>query len=359
MTISLSARTAGCALALGLFGCGSSDDESPGTTRAAACDTLPARAAGRGFTLDEGTLELKPGQDGIFCRQMPVPAEYAGGDYFMTGLDAAVSLGTHHFVMTFSDEPMSAVAPLCEDTGSGQVRSGNASFQDFDVNPDASPIVETIRRIAFGGGGGESKVRFPPGYGKPMPTGFFESSHHLLNLRQDPMDICGRFNVYAAPAEEIEHPMGVLFANALHVDVAPNSAGKLEATMIAPEPIDLVVFMSHSHNFLTRFEMFVHRDGKTEAEPVYVNTDWENPLALVQDPPISLKAGDGIMFRCSYQNSTPQKLGWGVIGGEMCMPFALYSHPKGTARRVPPNLSVLMTDATPKVLEVGTGAFGG
>jgi hypothetical protein len=346
-------------LALGLLGCGSSDDASPGTTRAAACDALPARAEGRGFTLDEGTMTLNPGQDGLFCRQMAVPAEYAGGDYFITGLDAAVSLGTHHFVMTFSDEPMNAVAPLCKDTGSGQVRSGAANFQDFKVDPNPLSVIETIRRIAFGGGGGQAKIRFPQGYGKPMPTGFFESSHHLLNLKQDPLDICGRFNVYAAPASEIESPMGVLFANALHVNVPPNSAGQLEATLLTPEPIDLVVFMSHAHNFLTRFEMFLYRDGKAESEPVYVNEDWENPLALVQDPPISLKAGDGITFRCSYRNTTPEKLAWGIVGGEMCMPFALYAHPRGTPRRVPPNLSALMTDATPKLLEVGTGAFGG
>jgi len=349
---------AACSLsALSLLGCGSSDDEDPGSSRAAACETLPAREPGPGFTLDEGTMTLRAGQDGLFCRQMAVPAEYAGGDYFITGVDAAVSFGTHHFVMTFSDDPLESVAPLCSDTGSGQVGSGGGNFQDFAVDPNAMPVVETIKRIAFGGG--DAKVRFPAGYGKPMPAGFFESSHHLLNPGSDPLDICGRFHVYAAKAEDIQHPLGVLFANALHVNVAPNSTGHVEATMLVPEALDLVVFMSHAHNFLTRFEMFIQRNGQTAAEPAYVNEDWENPLALVQDPPIELAAGDGITFRCTYRNSTPNKLGWGVIGGEMCMPFALYSYPKNSARRVPPTMSVLMNDTKPALLQVGTGAFGG
>src|SRR2546425_633577 len=83
-----------------------------------------------------------------------------------------------------------------------------------------------------------------------MPLGFFESSHHVLNTGETPMDIHGRFDIHVAKAEEIDFPMGVLFANALQVDVAPNSQGSVEGTITVPEAIDLVVLTSHAHNFL-------------------------------------------------------------------------------------------------------------
>jgi hypothetical protein len=337
------------AFALLLVGCGGespSDDGSPDDSSTAA------------FTLDEGTLTLNPGQEGLFCRQMPVPAKYTETEYFVTGVDADVSLGTHHLVVTASDTDVQQEPPLCKDTGSGQT-GGGANFQDFAVDPNPSAVIETLKRIAFGGGGGEAKVRFPKGYGKPMPKGFFESSHHVINTGGDPLGVHGLFHVHAAPADEIDFPMGVLFANALQVDVPPNSDGSVEATMTVPEPVDLVVLTSHAHNYLTRFEMFAYRGGAPSAEPIYVNEDWESPAVSVLDPPLRLEAGDGVMFRCSYRNDTAAKLGWGITNGEMCMPFVMYSYPEGTTRGVPPTMSVAMSSTAPVVLQPGNGGFGG
>ena len=153
--------------------------------------------------------------------------------------------------------------------------------------------------------------------------------------------------------------MGILFANALQVDVPANSEGSVEATMTVPEPIDLVVLTSHAHNFLSRFEMFAYRGGAPSKEPIYVNEDWESPAVRVLDPPLHLEAGDGVMFRCSYRNDTATKLGWGITNGEMCMPFVMYAYPPGAARRVPPTMSVAMSSSTPTLLQIGNGGFGG
>src|SRR5262245_48307046 len=105
----------------------------------------PAPEQRPAFSLDEGTMTLNPGQEGLFCRQMPVPSEQL--DSFMTGLDADVSLGTHHLIVTYSDGDMQSQAPLCKDTGSGQVTSGNASFQDFAIDPNPLSVIETVKRI--------------------------------------------------------------------------------------------------------------------------------------------------------------------------------------------------------------------
>jgi len=309
------------------------------------------------FSLDEGTMTLNAGQEGLFCRQMPVPVEQL--DSFMTGLDADVSLGTHHLIVTFSDGDMQSEAPLCKDTGSGQVTSGNASFQDFASDPNPLSGVETVKRIGFGGGGGNARVRFPAGYGKAMPRGFFESSHHLLNTGTEPIEIHGRFDVYTAEAHEIAFPLGVLFANQFTIAVAPQSEGSVEGTMTTAAPIDVVAFMSHAHNYLRRFEMFMYRNGAPEAEPAYVSEDWETPRVQVEDPPLHLEAGEGITFRCTYQNDMTTELGWGVTGGEMCMPLAMYAYPPDTPRAIPPTMSVALYNAAAAELREGTSGFFG
>jgi hypothetical protein len=309
------------------------------------------------FSLDEGALTLNPGQEGLFCRQMAVPAAFADGDTFVTGIDADVSLGTHHLIVTASDEAPGSVPTLCHDTGSGQAQDG--SFQDFAVDPNPLSVLETLKRVELGGGGGSAKIQFPKGYGKAMPLGFFESSHHVLNVGQNPIDIHGRFDFFTAKGAEIEFPMGVIFANALKVDIAPQSDGSVEGTLTVPEAIDLVALTSHAHNFLTRFEMYLYRDGKTASEPIYVSESYETPAVVVQDPPVRLNPGDGVTFRCTYRNNTANKVAWGVTGGEMCMPFAMYAYPDGRAHGAPPTMSAAMSSEAPVALAVGTAGFGG
>ena len=327
--------------------CGGSQEEPSG----GGGPPLPA------FTLDEGTLTLNPAQEGLFCRQMPVPTAFTDGDTFVTGIDADVSLGTHHLIVTASDDAPGTVPTLCHDTGSGQAK--NASFQDFAVDPNPASVIESLKRVAFGGGGGSAKIRFPAGYGKPMPLGFFESSHHVLNTGRAPIDVHGHFDVFTAKGEDIPFPMGVLFANALQVDVEPNSEGSVEGTMTTPEAIDLVVLTSHAHNFLTHFEMHLWKGGQAVPEALYVSETAETPAVTVLDPPVHLEPGDGVTFRCTYVNHTANKVGWGVVGGEMCMPFGMYAYPAGSPRRVPPTMSALMGTPSPVALAVGTSAFGG
>ena len=337
-----------CSISLATIACGSPNGGD---------GSNPTRQETPAFSLDEGTMTLNPGQEGLFCRQMPVPSEQL--DSFITGLDADVSLGTHHMIVTFSDGDMQSEPPLCKDTGSGQVTSGNASFQDFASDPNPLSVIETVKRIAFGGGGGNARVRFPASYGKPMPRGFFESSHHLLNAGTEPIQVHGRFDVYTAEADEIAFPLGVLFANQFTIAVAPQSDGFVEGTLTTAAPIDVVAFMSHAHNYLRRFEMFIYRNGAPEAEPVYVSEDWETPRVQVEDPPLHLEAGEGITFRCTYHNDMTTELGWGVTDGEMCMPLAMYAYPPGAPRAIPPTMSVALYDATPAALREGTSGFFG
>lgn len=311
------------------------------------------------FVLDEGTVTLSPGQEGLLCNQMAVPAEYASADTFVTGIDADVSLGTHHLVVIGNDDAVGSTAALCKDTGQ-QATTGGALFQDLAFNADlATPVIASVKQASFAGGGGTARIRFPTGYGKAMPLGFFESSHHVQNVGTQPLEIFGRFGVHTAKRADIAFPMGVFFANAFTIQVDPLSDGSVEGTMTAPEPIEVVLLTSHSHDFTTRVEMFAYRSGAPESTPVYVSTSYESPAVAVLDPPLHLEAGDGITFRCHYHNGRTTPLTWGVNGGEMCMPQGMYAYPEGASRETPPTMSVPLMDSTPAPLAIGGSGFFG
>ncbi|HVU04337.1 MAG TPA: hypothetical protein VHE30_21415 [Polyangiaceae bacterium] len=342
--------------AVSAVACGGGSSHSGGSS--AAQESQDSGAPPPAFVLDEGTVTLAAGQEGLFCNQMAVPAEFATPDYFVTGIDADVSLGTHHLVVLASDDPVGSTAPLCKDTGA-QPTTGGGRFQDLALDGNlAQPVIDSLKRVAFGGGGGAAQIRFPEGYGKAMPLGFFETSHHVINPGADPLEIHGRFGVHVAKAEDISHPMGSFFANALDVSVPAGSEGTTEGTMIAPEAMDVVALTAHSHNFTIRFEMFPYRNGAAETNAVYLSESYESPPVTVFDPPLHLEAGEGITFRCTYRNDTAKALGWGVDGGEMCMPMGMYARPDG-ASGVPPTMSVLMNGVAPAPLAPGTAGFFG
>jgi hypothetical protein len=332
------------------LGCGSGSDNA-GTSDGNSCADLTPIAEEAGFVLDEGAMNLYPGQEGVFCNPMGVPARYAGQEVYMTAVNGVVSGGTHHFIMAYSDDPLGTPA-LCPDTGSGQVFEGAGSFQDYAVDSSFMSVFKTISQIAFGGGQGIYKFRFPDGYGKPLPLGYFESSHHVKNSTARLLPICAKFNVEVATGDKIPFPMAAFVGNALGLAIPPHAEHVIERTVLAPFDMDVVVLMSHAHHFLTKFEMFAYRNGATTTEPLYASSKWDIPATLVSDPPVRIKQGDGITYRCTFNNTSDATLMFGIGNlSEMCMPFGLYAYPPERPRGQPPGLSAASATTSPVILK--------
>jgi hypothetical protein len=331
-----------------VMGCGFDTGE---TDVAAPCAKFTPIHDGEGFVLDEGRMTLHPGQEGIFCTPMRYPAGYEGKQVYITGVNGIVPEGTHHYIMAYSHDPFGA-PPLCPDTGSGQVFEGTGNFQDYAVNSSFMSSFDAFSRITFGGGQGAYHFNYPDGYGRLLPLGYFESSHHVQNPTTRSLEICAKFNVRVATAEAIRHPMAVFVGNALGLSISPHSEHIVERTLVSPFDMDVVMLMSHAHKYLTKFEMFAYRDGETTPESLYVSSNWNNPLARIHDPPVHIKTGDGITYRCTYNNVSDGKLTFGIGDSqEMCMPYGLYAYPPDQPLAQPPELSATSSDSMPVVLK--------
>lgn len=71
--------------------------------------------------------------------------------------------------------------------------------------------------------------------------------------------------------------------------------------------------------------------------------DWDSPDIVVLDEPLSLAAGEGITFRCTFRNDGDE---WVVFGtgdyGEMCAIMTSYAYPKHRPNELPPSLGTII-----------------
>jgi len=67
-------------------------------------------------------------------------------------------------------------------------------------------------------------------------------------------------------------------------------------------------------------------DAGVAGELVYSNDDWTSPeLAFFTDNPISVPAGSGFEFRCSFENTGDSAVSYGYeTSDEMCMMVGVY-----------------------------------
>jgi hypothetical protein len=194
-------------------------------------------------------------------------------------------------------------------------------------------------KLLFISGEGAYDYALPAGYAFYLPTGagHLVTSHHVFNASDEPRPMYGRFNVHTATTAEITHPINQLNCLLQDIWIAPRSEGTVSATCTTPFPLDLVVLSSHAHQHLRRFEIALR------GEVIYTSTDWDSPKIVTLDEPLSLAAGEGLTFSCTFRNTGDE---WIVFGtgddGEMCAIMSQYAYPPDRPHDVPPSLGTII-----------------
>lgn len=297
-----------------------------GTEAALPLSPLDPPPEGRGFQLDEGAFVVEPGEEGLYCMRLPIPPSYGEAPVFVRQIESRLPPGTHHFFMAYSSDHVAA-AEGCFPSGAF-VSTAEADQHDGGGG-----------KLMFLSGEGEYSYALPTGYAFYLPTGVghMVTSHHVLNATDAPRDMFGVFNVHTVGADEITHPINQLNCLLQDIWIAPHSESTVSATCTAPFDLDLVVLSSHAHQHLRRFEM-LHGD-----RVIYESSDWDSPDIVTLDEPLSLLAGEGLEFRCTFRNDGDE---WIVFGtgdyGEMCAIMSQYAYPRVRPNDIPPSLGTII-----------------
>jgi hypothetical protein len=84
------------------------------------------------------------------------------------------------------------------------------------------------------------------------------------------------------------------------------------------EPVDVLFLASHTHAKGVEFTIAPF-DGTNTGEVMYTNLDWHDPKIVQYETPLSVPAGQGFEFACTWTNSGDQTVEYGFSSeDEMC-----------------------------------------
>ena len=151
---------------------------------------------------------------------------------------------------------------------------------------------------------------------------------HYLNASAEELDADARINLFTMPPEEMEVEAGMMFHYNGFIRVPANGSASARMRCPVEQDISIVRVQSHMHRRGVGFA--AHRVSGQDGgmEEIYTSADWENVPAEEFTPPLAIKAGDALDFRCDYVNTESRDVAQGLkTSDEMCMLIGPY-YPK-------------------------------
>lgn len=287
------------ALSIVSFGCGS--DETSGAATPAPTELLPPPAEGEGFQLAMDAV-APAGQEMWKCLVGKVPTT---GFSFVNRIEAAQTEGIHHMdiaTLAFSDLVLEPGVHDCAD-----LYANHPEIMEDGVTIFAS---QTPRE----------KIDLPTGIVAQIPAGI-DVIHeiHYVNTTAADVHVFSRVNAYTIPGTEVK---GNIWGGAVrdkHLSIPAKSQATEWTRCVMNNDADLLFLASHTHQ-LGKSVTVSKFDGKSVGEQVYENTEWISPKLLgFGDSPLHLAAGEGLEFKCLFDNTGDTEVNWGFKAtDEMC-----------------------------------------
>ncbi|MFT7583000.1 MAG: hypothetical protein ACI9MR_004686 [Myxococcota bacterium] len=154
---------------------------------------------------------------------------------------------------------------------------------------------------------------------------------HIINYTDAPMEGGVALDLYdAGDTAQIEHLSDIIwFANWGFGLMEPGKEHSDDASCTVPYDVEIFGMMSHFHALGILFEVdLVRTDGTIER--VYSDDDWAHPTYQEYDPPLILRAGESVRWKCTWDNVGSTWIGAGKNStDEMCMVF-IAAYPMNT-----------------------------
>jgi Copper type II ascorbate-dependent monooxygenase, C-terminal domain len=266
---------------------------------------------GQGFQL---TMDaVAPASSEIWiCDVKPMPNEQWSN---VNRVEVKQTEGTHH--MTLS------TLGLFE---SGQIAHGR--YDCDDLYGDSSLMENQI--MFYGNqGSAQDEMQLPTGVAATLPSGL-DVIHeiHFVNPTTEDVALYSRINAWTIPNEELLSGIWGGSVRDEHIAIPPSASHTEWSRCVFNEDVEIIFLASHTHKLGESFQIRPF-DGSTVGDLVYENDDWHVPAITQYDPPLVVPAGSGFEWSCTWNNTTPETVGYGPSAAdEMCnmavvhMPFS-------------------------------------
>lgn len=279
-------------------------DASGNSTTGGDAEAPPDEAGAPGFNggpgsvkvVDEGGLRvatittssfiIAPGEERYICQNFENPY---GQDVAVVKSSSTMTGGSHH-MFAF------------------QKQVGNAALEDCS-GLEFGPAVHSAQAP-------KREIVYPDGIARALKASDgLRIQAHYLNVTDKPITAEVKIVLQASTDDSFQLAASLFFNN-LDLSVPAKSKGSAERTCTLPQDIELMNAVSHMHSFGTHFVATLD-----DSTVLYETDEWSDPVARVFDPPLKLKAGTKITYRCDYDNTSknPLRFGESARTDEMCI----------------------------------------
>jgi hypothetical protein len=265
-------------------------------------DEIPNNPTAETFTLTLPAFDVRSGSERQVCRVVNFPSD---GPVDIVMMRSTMSGNSHHFN---AYKVLGETAPV--------------AGADGEVH-DCSPGEEQLSGDAayfFGSAVEERTVQTPAGVAFHFEAGQqIILEQHVINATQDTMQGEVTFELTTAAEGAIEHHADIIwFANWQFIVLPGESETTTHCTV--PYAVEIFGLSSHSHERGEHFSIEKWSSGQTEH--LYDSNDWAHPPYEEYDPTVSLNAGEGLQWTCSWRNNGGIVIPGRESTNEMCITFA-------------------------------------
>lgn len=293
-------------------GAGAGDTTSTGGGGSSTSTTT--KPAGETITLALEEFDVQSGTERQVCKIINLPSDVP---FDVVQMRSKMKGTSHHFnaykVLTDPFKPVTEAESKVHDCApAAEQLGGDAAYFFGSATPDR--VVDLPEGVAFHLQAGQRIIL----------------EQHVINASADVIQGGVTFEIATAlPGAKIEHHGDVIWFANWAFFIGPNQETSFTKHCTVPYAVEVFGLTSHTHALGKHFSIEKWSGGKA-TEHLYDSTDWSHPPYDQHDPPISLAAGEGLEWTCTWANPTANGVGPGKDStDEMCMTFA-YAYPKDT-----------------------------
>ena len=180
--------------------------------------------------------------------------------------------------------------------------------------------------IIYASGVGTNAIEFPKGVGLKIAAGqTLVLQLHVFNVASEAISGTSGVEIIEVKPEDVEQEADLFLPGPFGFTIPPNQEITHSGTCTLDAAQSLFAIFPHMHQLGRHFKTTLTVGG---AEVVLHDDDYTfDHQAFIPFEPIALSAGDTIETECTWQNTTPDTVGWGESStSEMCFSI-LYRFP--------------------------------
>lgn len=199
-------------------------------------------------------------------------------------------------------------------------------LRNADNTLNGLTFLQMSNHVFLGGGTqANQEYTFPEGTALLLPANYsIDLNPHYFNKTTGNLYGENYVNLYTTDKAKVKNIVKTIDFNNTNFSLPANTKTTITKDFTFSKSVKVVMLTSHTHKYGEKFVIKI-KGGTRDGEVVYENLDWEHPATINFSTPISLNKGEGLTSVVTYNNTSNQKISFGLTSDdEMDIIFGYY-----------------------------------